>query len=133
VNGYTEWIAANVPANPRGLCRSVTEQMQAAFPELRRVRGFFESALDAKVTHWWLETVDGQVVDPTAAQFQTTFEATYAAYAGPDPMGQCANCGELIWADGGYGSTFCDDECAGETFEDLKAGGTLYIDGERIY
>ena len=48
----------------RGNCREATAAMVKAFPELRRVRGHY-----GWCPHWWCETPDGTVVDPTARQF----------------------------------------------------------------
>lgn len=50
---YAAWIAANVPANPYGLCHKTCLRMQAACPELKLVRGHYYCAVWGERSHWW--------------------------------------------------------------------------------
>lgn len=120
---YQAWVDANVPDQCAGLCVDITTQMQAAFPELRRVRGHFICPLNGDISHWWLETADGQVVDPTGHQF--AYAGGYREYTGPEPTGQCLDCGALLFNRG----TFCNEECARSSFEFIKSGGTISVNG----
>lgn len=67
---YARWIAEHYPGLAAvGACRRATEAMVAAFHELRRVAGWALTADRGRVEHWWCETPDGAVVDPTASQY----------------------------------------------------------------
>lgn len=88
----------------RGACTAATEEMVKAFPELRRVRGHYGNS-----SHWWCEDADGNVYDPSVAQFYRP--STYTEYSGPEPVGKCMECGELVWSME-YGSYACSKECA---------------------
>lgn len=109
---YKEWISDNVNKNCLGQCAEVTEKMQKAFPELARVRGHFMCCFWGLRSHWWLVDPDGEIVDPTVAQFPSAGMATPSAYEpwdenAKEPTGKCPNCGALCY-DGNY---CCSDEC----------------------
>lgn len=110
---YQEWIDANVQGDGYGQCSSITKEMAAAFPELRRVRGHYYCHTWGERTHWWLVTKDGAVVDPTAAQFPSKGRGVYVEWneGDPEPIGKCANCGGLVSHDSDTGSMFCSPEC----------------------
>jgi hypothetical protein len=128
---YTPWIAAHLPADPRGQCAAVTEAMAAAFPELRRVRGFYECPIEGRRPHWWMATRAGLIIDPTACQFPSNGIGLYVEHVGPEPTGQCLNCGSLLF---GAGLEFCNAECAWETAQFLmRDGGTVVINGKRVW
>jgi hypothetical protein len=95
---YRTWIEEHDSRNGAGLCHCMSEEMQKAFPELLLVRGYVLFC-----HHWWCETPDGTVVDPTYKQFHR--EATYRAYdeSQPEPVGQCFECGTLLYEEGPYG------------------------------
>lgn len=113
---YAAWIDAYIaerlprchPPEPRvavlGSCASATEQMVKAFPELRRVAGFYGGR-----EHWWCVAPDGTVVDPTAAQFDPGFayEEYDAARHGPRRSGRCPECGDDVYE----GADFCSPAC----------------------
>jgi hypothetical protein len=105
---YTTWIAAQTE-DPQGRCAEATLAMQAAFPELRRVRGHVITAGRDR-PHWWLVTPDGDIIDPTAAQFQTLCFYQPWDEAQSEPTGKCPNCGGYVF-DGG---TVCSETCARE-------------------
>src|SRR5690242_16307709 len=104
---YQEWIADNVPVCPRGLCGPMTLAMCEEFPELRRVRGHYVDVDGHQHPHWWCETRDGDVVDPTAAQFGLPGE--YVEHVGQEPIGKCINCGGYCYTD-----SVCSDACGRE-------------------
>jgi hypothetical protein len=104
---YQHWIAENVVGDGRGKCAEVTQAMAKAFPELTRVRGHYQF-LGIR-PHWWLTDPQGTVVDPTAAQFPAGGE--YVSWGdGPEPIGRCYNCGELVY-DASSGSNICSSDC----------------------
>jgi hypothetical protein len=115
---YQEWIAENVPASPRGYCNEMTASMVEEFPELRRVRGHYVDVDDRRHPHWWCVTPDGEIVDPTAAQFGVFGE--YVEHVGQEPIGKCINCGGYCYDE----ACVCSDECA----RDAKA----YVIGRRV-
>lgn len=102
---YSEWIKSNVH-DPKHKCREVTEEMQRAFPELRRVAGHYYS-IDGIHPHWWLTAPDGSIVDPTIAQFADQ-HGEYVEHDGDLPIGRCANCGEYIYPGQ---DTVCSESC----------------------
>lgn len=109
---YQEWINSNVDNNCLGQCAEVTEAMQKAFPELTRVRGHFMCLVWGPRAHWWLVDPDGEIVDPTVAQFPTAGLAAPSAYepwdeSEPEPTGMCPNCGGYCYD----GYDLCSDEC----------------------
>lgn len=128
IDTYWQWIAANQPTNPRGQCATVTKRMAEAFPELRRVRGHYVCPLEGCRAHWWMETPNGQIIDPTQDQFVSCGQGTYEEYVGLEPTGRCLNCGEVL-----YGSeAFCNAACAIETAIFMNAGGRVYVNGQDI-
>lgn len=109
-NSYLQWTEEHVGPDPHGQCKEVTEQMAAAFPELRRVRGHYVCPSDGPQTHWWMVTPDGTVLDPTKEQFASKGQGAYEPHEGPEPTGTCLNCGGLV-----YGETsFCNSNCTKE-------------------
>ena len=121
---YEAWIKANVKENPLGECKRMAEAMAAAFPELRVVRGHYYCMVWGERGHWWCETSDHEVVDPTAAQFPTLGAGVYAEFTGLDselPTGRCSNCGEACYNH----ANFCSDAC-GRAW--VKMLNTAYVD-----
>ena len=109
---YDDWIAANVSGTGYGECASVTEAMAKAFPELRRVRGYYYCAIWGQRGHWWLETPMGRRIDPTKRQFPTRGRGHYEEFTGDEselPTGKCANCSGPIYNH--FDSTVCSDAC----------------------
>jgi hypothetical protein len=97
----------------RDRCAGATEDMQEAFPELKRVRGYAVVQVPGKkwpyrIEHWWMVTPDGTVIDPTVCQF----EGLTPTYEPLDekldwPTGKCMECGSFTY----HGESFCTDEC----------------------
>lgn len=121
--GYAAWIAdyrARV-GGVLGRCSSATSEMVAAFPELTRVGGWVLTGFGAELEHFWCVTADGEVVDPTATQFQDMGQGGVIDYRAFEPgdevrVGRCMDCGADIYRrvsalDGGGRASFCDEAC----------------------
>lgn len=112
---YAEWIAREVPdhAAAYGNCAEVTARMVEAFPDLRRVSGFYHCWAWGRRQHFWCVTNVGEVVDPTARQFPSAGAGDYQEVTNPSevPTGVCMDCGADVYE----GATFCDDECERRT------------------
>lgn len=107
---YLRWIDDNVQ-EAYGKCAEVTLRMLEAFPELLRVGGYYYCAAWGKRQHWWLKTVSGEIVDPTARQFPSNGFGRYEEI-GPGvrvPIGVCAFCGGDRHEEDGM--TVCSDQC----------------------
>lgn len=113
MNAYESWIAAYVARNNefvRGKCSEAAAEMVAAFPELKRVAGFVHCDW-GRDQHFWCVTPDGEVIDPTRAQFRTVFAYEELDLADPAvrrqiPTGRCMECGD----DAYEGASFCSRE-----------------------
>lgn len=113
---YRRWIddyVESVGGDVLQRCASATIEMQRDFPELKRVRGHvlvptpdYPGGIK-KWPHWWLETEDGILVDPTAAQFPEGCDYAPWDEAKGDPTGKCLDCGEYTF----NGHSFCNDNC----------------------
>lgn len=109
---YDDWIRINFPTRLEalGVCQSATKLMCDKFPELKRVSGW----LDGR-DHVWCVTSDGNIVDPTRAQYGLIGE--YVAWEPGDEVcvGKCMNCGEMIYRHvetlEGPRECICSDEC----------------------
>jgi len=108
MRGYQQWIDEHVPTDESALarCAEVTLAMVEAFPELLRVRGhYFCQLWNADREHWWCETADGEIWDPTVRQFPSKGHGIYTPWeeGQPEPTGKCIECGEHCYD----GKTFC--------------------------
>ena len=96
-----------------GMCQSFTSEFATAFPELRRVPGFYRCRDGWNGgEHWWLVDLQGAVIDPTADQFPDQGQGTYEAYSPAKhkvPKGTCMCCGGAKYAS--EGSSGCSEEC----------------------
>ena len=99
---YQDWIDANV-RECYGKCAEVTRAMQAAFPELIRVRGHY-----GEHAHWWLTTARGEIIDPTRSQFPFLGEYEPWLEGSTEPTGICPNCGDYAYNN----YTCCSDTCS---------------------
>lgn len=109
---YDKWIEQNV-YSPKYQCTYWTEEMAKAFPELRRVRGYYVEGNGSSTPHWWMVDPMGNVVDPTVAQFRN-----YGVYEPLDESlkhrtGRCVNCGGDCFTQ----EPFCSDECSKNCLE----------------
>lgn len=97
---FGPWISAYLERdgnNGYGRCQQASTEMQSAFPELRIVKGHVYTTW-GKRAHWWLVTEQGDVVDPTAAQFPNILEYEEWRPGMEVRVGKCMNCGDEIWA-----------------------------------
>ena len=119
---YDSWIESWLERNGAvknggyGRCRDAAEAMAGEFPELSIVKGHVHCPPPwFKRGHWWCLSKDGDIVDPTAAQFPCIFK--YEPYTEGDDvrLGKCMNCGEEIWGpdpDSVYSTVVCGKDCA---------------------
>lgn len=127
---YDDWIAAYHERlgggfKTLGRCQQASREMKAAFPELEIVKGHVHCPEPwGKRGHWWLVDPEGNIVDPTAAQFPLIFE--YEPYREGDEIrvGTCMDCGEALRGQPGTHRTFCDKTCE-ETYLTYMNGGAL--------
>ena len=119
---YKNWIFAyqeRVIAL-KNKCASATLEMQKAFPELVRKRGTVLIPFsNRRPTHWWLETPDGDIIDPTEYQFGCILEYFERDKSKPEPMGKCLECGADVYP-GAPSSSACSIECNEKFAESLK-------------
>ena len=82
-----------------GNCEKVCKKMNKQFPELIPIKGHYYCMVWGKRMHWWLETHDGTIIDPTAIQFPTKGYGVYDPWDNtqPEPTGKCPNCGEYCY------------------------------------
>jgi hypothetical protein len=114
---YKNWIDKwLLTSDPLGRCQYVTSEMQKAFPELIRVRGHYFDVMWGERQHWWLETTEGEIVDPTASQFPTKGNGYYEKWdeSQEEPCGKCMNCGDLCYMSKGFGMHACSENCCKE-------------------
>jgi hypothetical protein len=124
VNVYQQWIDEWLQNNnPMGRCAGATKEMHEAFPELRLVCGHVYSISHGCSQHWWLETVDDEIIDPTASQFSMI--GSYKEYQEGDEVrvGKCMNCGDDIYGhslkDGS--KSVCSEECNQELCRSFRS------------
>jgi len=98
----------------RGKCKELSEKYIADNPDsgLRLVRGYYHCPLWGKQDHWWVETPNGTIVDPTVKQFPTA--GAGAEYEEFNGAVECAECGKELPEedarfDGRY--AFCSTRC----------------------
>jgi hypothetical protein len=122
MNKYQAYINNIKLEDKRSKCAERTLEMQAAFPELTRVRGnvfLMPSGLERH--HWWLKTPSGEIIDPTVDQFsdmnyiycgQSIMSYVELDETKPEPVGKCMNCGKYSYLDTNYCSNACLQELA---------------------
>lgn len=135
MNKYERWIEEylekkcpkTLDGSPStlGMCGGATSDMVGAFPELRRVRGYAMTADGGSPAHWWCETPQGQVIDPTQSQFDKNggviyYEEYSEEKHGPLPIGKCYNCGFYTYKED-YSESFCTVECEQEALNEFNS------------
>jgi len=102
------WISEHYPtpesANLK--CAEATLAMCAAFPELIRIRGSAMVGIDLR-PHWWCETPNGEVIDPTAHQWPGGVVFYERLQSEEECHGKCLDCGELLFRSLGDTSFHC--------------------------
>jgi hypothetical protein len=98
----------------RGRCKELAEAAIQTDPTLTLVRGYYYCPIWGEQNHWWAKKPDGQIVDPSKAQFPSNGIGEYIEFDGIIP---CANCGkemregvDEIYYESNY--AFCDYTCA---------------------
>lgn len=122
---YQDWIDNWLSEHKicAGLCFSATSLMLQSFPELIHVRGYVYDINNRKHSHWYLKTIDDEIIDPTAGQFVIIGDASFLRYEeyfesidGKLPTGKCIDCGNMIYND----KLFCNDKCEESTIKYLN-------------
>jgi hypothetical protein len=71
---YSNWIKKHAGGNVAGLCGEFTILIHATFPELVMIEGAVTRADGVPDGHCWtLDPVTGDIVDPTASQYDVGF------------------------------------------------------------
>ena len=96
----------------RGRCKEMSDAAAAADPSLRVVRGHYFCPHFGKQAHWGCVRPDGEIVDPSAAQFPSNGGGEYVEF---DGQVECENCGKKVAEDiaipcGSYPT--CSNTCA---------------------
>ena len=121
-NKYDVWIVAyrKRVITLKNKCASATVEMQKAFPGLIRKRGTVLIPFsNRRPTHWWLETPDGVIIDPTESQFGCILEYFERDESKPEPIGKCLKCGADVYP-GAPSVNICSIECNEKFAESLK-------------
>lgn len=80
----------------RGKCHAACIALQATLPELTLHRGWYHQPGWPKTScqHWWLQTPQGQIIDPTSLQFPNPhIKDLYEEFNG---FCECEECGTSI-------------------------------------
>lgn len=114
---YLHWIERNVPKDCLNLCGPMVSEMAEKFPELRKACGEVLISTGYWRPHWWLVAPDGEIIDPTVAQFSSEYYGlhTYVVEYNEfdrQPTGKCPQCGEYC---------FDGEEVHEQCFEAYKA------------
>jgi len=79
---YNKWIREKtfgmMPVDLINKCKEFSIMMSRDFPELRLVGGYYVCPKLGKRIHWWCETPNGTIIDPTAAQFPSRGTGSYS-------------------------------------------------------
>ena len=112
MNKYDKWIAKHYPTpeSTHMKCHEAVTAMATAFLDLRVVKGHVYVGLDYR-PHWWCVTAFGEIVDPTAHQWEKGI-MRYDAWVGEEPIGKCLECGEYSFKSKG-GDMYLCAECMG--------------------
>jgi len=113
---YQDWISLKYPTSfsAKTQCAEATLAMVEEFPELIRVRGLahVEEPYELPPTrtpHWWCETPEGFIVDPTGHQYPTQIlKYDPVDEAKGEPTGKCPNCGDLCYESQYLCSSSCE-------------------------
>lgn len=93
-----------------GKCKKICESIAAVDPGWRLVRGHYVCPFWGSRAHWWLESTDGVIYDPTVFQFPSSI----GDYEEFDGVVECAECGKRMKEeDASFDSNyaFCSGEC----------------------
>lgn len=127
---YQAWVDSYLArvVDPRGKCKGACKEMLGVFPDLRRVPGHVHCS-SGKWGHVWLTTESGEIIDPTASQYDGIFR--YEPWKPGDEIcvGRCLVCGVELWrsvddleADNSFYGP-CSDACFLKLKEDIENKG----------
>lgn len=108
---YKTYIERNYPnaACAKNRCKDASLFMKEEFPELLIAKGYYVCPIGGRIEHWWLETDNGEIIDPTYIQFPTI--GNYKKLTGDDcPIGKCRHCGGPILPTS-YTRDYCTINC----------------------
>lgn len=97
----------------RGKCKEFAENACINDPSLTLIRGHYWCPIwNTNEPHWWTVKPNGEIFDPTKAQFPSNGLGTYTPFNG---IIECAQCGKPVdeenaHINGNYG--FCSTPCA---------------------
>lgn len=77
----------------RGKCKEFCEAAMAADPTLTLVRGHYYCPSWGEQPHWWTVRPNGEICDPTAAQFPSKGRGAYVPFNG---LIECEECGKTV-------------------------------------
>lgn len=97
----------------RGKCKELSEALILERPDLhlRLVRGHYYDFQWGEQEHWWTQSPDGTVYDPTKDQFPSRGRGLYVEF---DGICTCAQCGkEVREEDARFAGRYpcCSDAC----------------------
>ena len=106
---------SNMPSDyltHRGNCRKQSEKLASRYPSLTVVRGHYFCPVWGKQPHWWCKDKEGNIIDPTRAQFPSNGSGTYVEF---DGYFDCEHCGKKVCEVDVYNNghhVYCSYECA---------------------
>lgn len=99
----------------RGKCKEYSQELVDNDPSLTLVRGYYFCPIwRNEEPHWWVKDANGNIIDPTKAQFPSN---GYGIYEEFDGYVNCSNCGkELKEDEASFESNycFCSYSCHGQ-------------------
>lgn len=111
---YDQWIKEHV-YECKGNCKLYAQEMAEAFPELIVVSGTYFRPEDSPADHWWCVTKEGEIIDPTAHQFELdrdgrpVYKVDNANYTTDENVtGKCPRCGAWCYDNDEYCSAKCE-------------------------
>jgi hypothetical protein len=124
-SSYWDWLQANYAGqNLKARCGPIVREMVKEFPELKACPGHYICPVSGQHEHWWCETEDGEIVDPTYSQFVSQGFGEYEPWpeGEPIPIGKCFNCGGLVYTaeHGGVCSENCHIEYRAYLMEGVR-------------
>lgn len=102
MNDYEQWIWRYMAENGgldalRNSCAKVSTLLQRAFPEALRIvqgRVVLSNGIEIPQHQWCVDTTTGEIVDPTAMQYQHASIFEYIPYI-HTPDAKCLHCGAI--------------------------------------
>lgn len=120
---YSNWIKKHYPTPQSAInqCSQACEKLRNDFPELIITNGLIQVGIEKdQRSHWWARTINGEIIDPTAHQYEAFGSSIifYTEITDDHDLrnfeeGRCSNCGEhyFIGKDNWNCSTTCSSSC----------------------